>query len=103
MRKPKIITRNKRMTEAATRRGNKSRSVSTSRLSDRSYAARDRALHVLAAMRRDPSLSLTHAAKLQGVKPETAKKYFASALKKANGKFRVSKSDRYTVTLYVPD
>ena len=72
-------------------------------LSERSNAARDRALHVLAAMRHDPNLSLTHAAKLQGVKRETVKKYLPSALKQTNGKFRATKSDRYTVTLYVPD
>jgi hypothetical protein len=54
-------------------------------------------------MRHDPNLSLTHAAKLQGVKPETVKKYFPSALKKANGKFQATKTDRYTATLYVPD
>jgi hypothetical protein len=75
----------------------------TKKLSEISYAARDRALHVLAAMRRDPNLSLTHAARLQGVRPETVKKYFPSALKKANAKFRVTKSDRYTEILYIPD
>jgi len=74
-----------------------------SRLSERSYAARDRALHVLAAMRRNPRLSLTHAAKLQGVKPETVKQHFSSALRKTGGKFKVTKSDRYAETLYVPD
>jgi hypothetical protein len=72
-------------------------------LPERSQSARDRALHVLAAMRHDSNLSLTHAAKLQGVKRETVKKYFPSALKQANGKFRTTKSDRYTATLYVPD
>ena len=75
----------------------------TTSLPKQSQLARDRALHVLAAMRRDPSLSLTHAAKLQGVKRETVKRYFPSALKEAHGKFRVTKSDRYTATLYVPD
>jgi hypothetical protein len=54
-------------------------------------------------MRRDPTLSLTHAAKLQGVKRETVKKYLSSALKQANGKFRVTKSDRKAATLYIPD
>ncbi len=54
-------------------------------------------------MRHDPSLSLTHAARLQGVKGETIKKYFPSALRKLNGKFRVTKSDRYTATLNIPD
>jgi hypothetical protein len=54
-------------------------------------------------MRDDPTLSLSHAAKLEGVKPETVKKYFPSALKKSNGRFRVTRSDRYTATLYIPD
>ena len=54
-------------------------------------------------MRRDPSLSLTHAAKLQGVKPETVKRYLSSALKKSGGKFQATKSDQYQATLYVPD
>jgi len=79
------------------------RPVLQSRLSERSSAARDRALHVLAAMRRDPKLSLTHAAKLEGVKRETVKRYFPSALKQARGKFRVTKSDRNTAILYIPD
>jgi len=84
----------------------KSRNRSTpalAKLSARSHGARNRALHVLAAMRRDPKLSLSHAAKLQGVKRETVKKYLPSALKKSSGKFWVTKSDRYTATLYVPD
>ena len=79
------------------------RSIPISQLPKRSYAARDRGFHVLAAMRDDPNLSLAHAAKLQGVKPETVKEYFPSALKKSNGRFRATKSDRYTATLYVPD
>jgi hypothetical protein len=54
-------------------------------------------------MRRDPRLSLTHAAKLQGVKRDTVKNYFPSALKQTNGKFQARKSDRYTAILYVPD
>ena len=81
----------------------KPRPIPLSKLSERSQAARDRALHVLAAMRNDLDLSLTHAARLEGIKPGTVKKFFPSALKKSNGKFRVSKSDRYTETLYIPD
>ena len=54
-------------------------------------------------MRRDPNLSLTHAAKLQGVKAYTVKKYLTSALKESHGKFQVTKSDRYTATLHLPD
>ncbi len=86
----------------ARRKRRRPRPISTSRPSERSDA-RDRALHVLAAMRRDSSLSLAHAAKLQGVKPATVKKHFSYALRKTGGKFRVTKSDRYAGTLYVPD
>jgi hypothetical protein len=83
------------------RKGN--RPIALSKLPKRSQAARDRALHVLADKRHDPSLSLTRAANLQGVKLETVKKYFPSALKKVNGKLQVTKSDRYTATLHIPD
>jgi hypothetical protein len=79
------------------------RNIPIARLPERSQSARDRGLHVLAAMRHDRHLSLTHAAKLQGVRPETVKKYFPSALKKTNGKFLATKTDRYAATLYVPD
>jgi hypothetical protein len=54
-------------------------------------------------MRRDPSKSLSAAAQLEGVKPETVKKYFPGALKKGRGKFQATKGDRYAFTLYVPD
>jgi len=81
----------------------KRRSIPILQLSDRHNAARNRALHVLAAMRHDPSLSLHDAAKLNGVKAETVKKYFPSALKKSRGQFRAAKSDRFAATLYVPD
>jgi hypothetical protein len=97
------IPHNKKRVEALTRKTSKPHSIPISKLSERSYAARDRALHVLSAMRHDPNLSLTHAAKMQGVKRETVKKYFPSALKQANGKFQATKSDRYTATLYVSD
>lgn len=79
------------------------RSIALSRLSERSQSARDRALHVIAAMRHDPSLSLTRAAKLQGIKPATVKKYLPSALKKSKRLFRATKSDRYAATLFIPD
>jgi hypothetical protein len=54
-------------------------------------------------MRRNSKLSLTHAAKSQGVKPETVKKYFPSALKLSRGKLRVRKSDRFVAELQLPD
>jgi len=85
------------------RLGGKRRNRLQSGLSERSQIARDRALHVLAAMRRDSSLSLSRSAKLQGIKPETAKKYFPSAFNKFKGRFQATKNDRYVVTLYVPD
>jgi hypothetical protein len=85
------------------KRTGKSRSIPLAQLSARSNAARDRSLHVLATMREDPSLSLPHAAKLNGVKPETVKKYFPDAFVKRDGKLRVTKSDRYPETLYLPD
>ncbi len=81
----------------------KPRPIPASQLSERSRASRDRSLHVLAAMRRDPKLSLTRAAKLEGVKRETVKRYFPSALKQSHGEFRVTKSDRNAATLYIPD
>jgi len=45
---------------------------------------------------------LTRAAKMHGVRQETIKKHFPSALKKEKGRFRAAKSDRYRATLYVP-
>lgn len=54
-------------------------------------------------MRRDPNISFTRAAKLQGVKPGTVKKYFPSSLRQSSGRFRVTKNDRYSATLYIPD
>jgi hypothetical protein len=85
------------------RRSGRPRNFSSSSLPERSQFARDRALHVISAMRRDSSLSLTSAAKLQGIKAATVKKYFQSALKVSNGRFRATKGDRYSATLYIPD
>jgi hypothetical protein len=93
---PKGI-RNKR------RRGRNTRRLSNKSIPMRSQLARERALHALADMRKDPSLSLTRAANMQGVKRETVKRYFSSALKKADGKFQATKGDRYAATMYVPD
>jgi hypothetical protein len=77
--------------------------ILVSRLSERSQRARDSALHVLSAMRRDPKLSLSRAARLEGTKPQTVKKYFSTAISKSKGKFQATKSDRYSATLYIPD
>jgi hypothetical protein len=83
------------------RKGN--RPIALSKLPKRSQAARDRSLHALAEMRNDPNLPLGRAARLYGVKPDTVRKYFSSALKKAGGRIRVTKSDRFTATLFIPD
>lgn len=72
-------------------------------LPQRSQSAYDRALHAIAAMRRDPNLTLSKAAKLEGVKFATVRKYFSSSLKWSGGRFRAKKSDRHTATLYIPD
>jgi hypothetical protein len=80
-----------------------SRGFLNGNLAPQSRAARDRAMHVLAAMRRDSTLSLSNAAKLEGVKPETVKKHFSSSLRKVAGKFAVTKNDRHAATLYLPD
>jgi hypothetical protein len=80
-----------------------SRSLVNWKVTQQSELSRDRALHVLAAMRRDPNLSLSRAAKLEGVKAETVKKHLSSSLRKVAGKFTVTKSDRHAATLYIPD
>jgi hypothetical protein len=87
---------------SATQRG-RQRKLSPSSLPERSQFARDRALHVLADLRRSPNLSPTHAAKLEGVRLETVRKYFPSALRKSGRFWRVTKSDRFVATLYLPD
>ena len=85
------------------RRRKVSRPIALSRLPERSTAARDRALHVLAEMRKDPNVLLGSAARLHGVKPDTVRKYFPSALKRVGGRIRVTKTDRYPETLFLPD
>jgi len=95
--------RPKRYKRSWSSRRKQNRPIALSSLSTRSNAARDRAVHVLAEMRNDPSLTLGQAAHLHGVKPSTVKKYFGSALKKVRGRVRVAKSDRFSVTLFIPD
>jgi DNA-binding CsgD family transcriptional regulator len=85
------------------RRTNKRHAIRLSKLPKRSYAARDRALHVLAAMRANSALSLAQAAKREGVKPRTVTKYLGSALRKSDGKFVASKSDRFAAVLNIPN
>jgi hypothetical protein len=77
--------------------------VPLARLRRRSSEARTRAIHVLAEMRNDSNLKLSTAARSFGVKPSVVKKYFGSAFKKVRGSWRVSKSDQFRETMYVPD
>ena len=100
-RRPKRQSRSR--TGSKSVRREKHRPIALSTLSTRSSAARERGLHVLAEMRNDSNLLLGQAARLYGVKPSTVKKYFGSALKKVRGRVRVMKSDRFKVTLFLPD
>jgi len=86
-----------------TRQATKQLSIPLSKLPKRSYAARDRALHVLAIMRANPALSLGQAAKREGVKPHTVRKYFGSALRKVDGRIQVRKSDRFARVFHLPN
>ncbi len=73
------------------------------KLSRRSEESRARARRVLSATRRNPKLSLNRAARLERVKPSTVLKYFASDFRKSSGQFRVTKGDRHTETVYLPN
>jgi hypothetical protein len=85
------------------RKRHQPRSIPISQLSERSYAARDRSVHALAALRRDPNLTATRAAKLEGVSYRTFKKYFGSELKKVGNRYHVTRSDRRVAYLSLPD
>jgi hypothetical protein len=100
-----VKRRAKRTTIRRKRHASRTRShgIEIPKLTLRSQGARDRALHVVAAMRRNPKLRLTTAAKLHAVKAETIRKYFPSELRRSGGEFRVRKSDRYFATIYLPD
>ncbi len=80
----------------------KTRSILPSKLSERSFAARDRALHALADMRRGASPS--EAARDNGVTARTIKKYVGSALvqDRPGGRIRATKSDRLVRFVQIP-
>jgi hypothetical protein len=83
-------------------RNTKSRSILPSKLSARSFAARDRALHALADMRRGASTS--EAARDNGVTIRTIKKYVSPALvqDRPGGRLRATKSDRLVRYVQIP-
>lgn len=73
-----------------------------SKLSERSFAARDRALHALADMRHGSSPS--QAARDNGVTLRTIKKYVGRALvqDRPGGRLRASKTDRLVRYVQIP-
>jgi hypothetical protein len=78
------------------------RSSSRSKLSGRSFAARDRALHALADIRHGSSPS--QAARDNGVTIRTIRKYVGSALlqDRAGGRIRATNSDRLVRYVQIP-
>jgi hypothetical protein len=78
------------------------RELNRSKLSERSFAARDRALHALADMRHGASSS--QAARDNGVSIRTLKKYAGSALlqDRSGGRIRATKSDRLVRYVQIP-
>lgn len=92
------------MKQAKSKRSRRSGGKLTKRrLSQRTEAARENSLHALADMRRNPNLSASRAARAHGVKLQTIKKHYPSALRKSRGKLRVTRSDRFRHTLNLPD
>ncbi len=83
-------------------RANKRRSITVSQLPERSFAARDRALHALADMRHGSASA--QAARDNGVTVRTIKKYVGRALlqDRPGGRIRASKSDRLVRYLQIP-
>src|SRR5713101_2403354 len=74
-----------------------------SSLSPRSQSARSRALHVLADMRRDPSLTFTQAALNREIDPRTIRRRVASALRKdSSGRVKALPNDPFREALYIP-
>jgi len=73
-------------------------------LSGRSQAARAKGIHVLSDLRRDPNLTVTHAAANREVSLRSIWKHIGSELKqdRPGGRIRVTKSDRLRATLHIP-
>jgi hypothetical protein len=78
------------------------RSIATPR-SEREANARERALAVLANMRRK-HVSLATASRLEHIKPTTVRRYVGSAVRqdKPGGRFRATKGDRFRRDLQIP-
>src|SRR6266446_1442462 len=92
-----------RRSKRASKTGVRAISVPLSRLPLRSSQARTKALHVKAAMVRDPELSLSQAAKSEGVSTRSIRQYLKTGFTKVAGRWRANKSDRFREIMYVPD
>ncbi len=73
-------------------------------LSERSQAARARALHVLADLRRDPAKNISQIARDREVSLRTIQRYIGSELlqERPGGRITATKSDRLTALLQIP-
>jgi hypothetical protein len=80
------------------------RARSVRKLSQRSQSTREKTLHVLSDLRRDPNLTVTQAAKNREVSVPSIRKYIGSQLKQQStgGRIRVTASDRLHATLQIP-
>jgi hypothetical protein len=66
-------------------------------------SVRERAIHMPADMRRDPSLTFTQAARQRDVDPRSVRKHIGSAFRKdASGRIKARASDQLRQTLYIP-
>jgi hypothetical protein len=72
-----------------------------SKISDRSFEAKNRAFHVIARMRHD-GLSLREAAREENTTPATVKKLLPAALRRSKSGWITTKSDRYIRSLSLP-
>jgi hypothetical protein len=93
----------KNRTKAILPRPVRQRNIPIASLPERSQSARDRSIHALAAMRHDPNLIPTRAAKLEGVSYRTFKKYFGSEFRRVGNRYEVTPSDHRVAYLYLPD
>jgi len=89
---------------ALRRKRRNARLARISLLSERTQSAREKALHVLSDLRRDPNLTLTQAAKNREISPDTIRKHIGSELVQEGpgGRIRVTQSDRLQATLNIP-
>jgi len=94
--KKRSIRRKSRARKSASRSRNRRKDI-------RNTETRNRALHVLARMRRE-SVSLAVASRLEHTKASTVLRYVGSALRqeRASGRFRVAKSDKFKRLLQIP-